>query len=79
MACSVHVDSAGGGRVSFEWTDPAAQRELSRALLATDWGIPHWSCPATNLCPPVRVATAHPRTASTWCRARVCVGVGVCV
>lgn len=38
---------------SLDWTDPAAQRALTTALLRQDFGIGHFSLPEDKLCPPV--------------------------
>lgn len=41
------------GSHSIDFNDPAAVRELNRALLASDYGISHWEIPDGYLCPPV--------------------------
>ncbi len=41
------------GEQSIDFSNPAAVRELNRALLASDYGIAHWDIPEGYLCPPV--------------------------
>lgn len=41
------------GSDSIDFADPAAVRELNRALLKADYGIAHWDIPDGYLCPPV--------------------------
>ncbi|PJJ99571.1 23S rRNA (adenine(1618)-N(6))-methyltransferase RlmF [Lysobacteraceae bacterium NML91-0213] len=41
------------GDTSLDFSDPAAVRELNRALLHGDYGIAHWDLPDGALCPPI--------------------------
>ena len=41
------------GRISLDFTDPAAVRLLNRSLLRRDYGLTHWDLPAGYLCPGV--------------------------
>ena len=48
-----HLIHTPAGTQSIDFSDPAAVRELNRALLASDYGIQHWDIPDGYLCPPV--------------------------
>ncbi len=48
-----HLVRTPGGGQSIDFSDPVAVRELNRALLASDYGIAHWTLPDGYLCPPV--------------------------
>ena len=41
------------GRPFVDFTDAAATRELSRAILEVEYGVREWTIPTTYLCPPV--------------------------
>lgn len=41
------------GDTSIDFNDPAAVRELNRAILRSDYGIAHWDLPDGALCPPI--------------------------
>ena len=48
-----HLVRTPAGTQSIDFSDPAAVRELNRALLAADYGIQRWDIPDGYLCPPV--------------------------
>ncbi len=52
-ALRAHLRRTPDGGQSIDFSDPAAVRELNRALLASDYGIAHWDIPDGYLCPPV--------------------------
>lgn len=41
------------GRISLDFADPGAVRQLNKALLLRDYGLKYWDIPAGNLCPGV--------------------------
>lgn len=52
-ALSPHLVATPRGDTSIDFSDPAAVRELNRALLRSDYGITHWDLPDGALCPPI--------------------------
>ncbi|MEN5209645.1 23S rRNA (adenine(1618)-N(6))-methyltransferase RlmF [Stenotrophomonas terrae] len=52
-ALRAHLIRTPAGTESIDFSNPAAVRELNRALLASDYGIQHWDIPDGYLCPPV--------------------------
>lgn len=48
-----HLVTTPRGDTSIDFGDPAAVRELNRALLRSDYGIAHWDLPDGALCPPI--------------------------
>lgn len=52
-ALSPHLVTTPRGDTSIDFSDPAAVRELNRAILRCDYGIAHWGLPDGALCPPV--------------------------
>lgn len=52
-ALHAHLIRTPAGTESIDFSNPAAVRELNRALLASDYGIQHWDIPDGYLCPPV--------------------------
>ena len=52
-ALAPHLVTTPRGDTSIDFGDPAAVRELNRALLRSDYGIAHWDLPDGALCPPI--------------------------
>lgn len=52
-ALAQHLVTTPRGDTSLDFSDPAAVRELNRALLHVDYGIAHWDLPDGALCPPI--------------------------
>ncbi|HEY4530435.1 MAG TPA: 23S rRNA (adenine(1618)-N(6))-methyltransferase RlmF [Luteimonas sp.] len=52
-ALAPHLVTTPRGDTSIDFSDPAAVRELNRALLRSDYGIAHWDLPDGALCPPI--------------------------
>lgn len=52
-ALSTHLVTTPRGEASIDFHDPAAVRELNRAILRADYGIAHWDLPDGALCPPI--------------------------
>lgn len=52
-ALAAHLVTTPRGDTSIDFGDPAAVRELNRALLRRDYGIAHWDLPDGALCPPI--------------------------
>ncbi|HEY4530426.1 MAG TPA: 23S rRNA (adenine(1618)-N(6))-methyltransferase RlmF [Luteimonas sp.] len=52
-ALGAHLVTTPRGDTSIDFADPAAVRELNRALLRSDYGIAHWDLPDGALCPPI--------------------------
>ena len=47
------MSATPGGGTSIDFADPAAVRELNRALLKSAYGVAHWEIPEGYLCPPI--------------------------
>lgn len=52
-ALSPYVRDNGYGKLSIDFFDPKAVKELNRSLLLTYYQLSHWDIPSQNLCPPV--------------------------
>ncbi|MEN1971318.1 23S rRNA (adenine(1618)-N(6))-methyltransferase RlmF [Luteimonas sp. MJ204] len=52
-ALSSHLLTTPRGETSIDFSDPAAVRELNRAILRCDYGVAHWDLPHGALCPPI--------------------------
>ncbi|MGY1457909.1 23S rRNA (adenine(1618)-N(6))-methyltransferase RlmF [Luteimonas sp. A534] len=52
-ALAPHLLTTPRGDTSIDFSDPAAVRELNRAILRSDYGIAHWDLPDGALCPPI--------------------------
>ncbi|MEN1960049.1 23S rRNA (adenine(1618)-N(6))-methyltransferase RlmF [Luteimonas sp. MJ246] len=52
-ALSPHLVTTPRGDSSIDFSDPAAVRELNRAILRCDYGVAHWDLPDGALCPPI--------------------------
>jgi 23S rRNA (adenine1618-N6)-methyltransferase len=48
-----HLIRTAHGTQSIDFGNPAAVRELNRALLQSQYGIEHWQLPDGYLCPPI--------------------------
>lgn len=52
-ALAAHLLVTPAGTTSIDFSDPAAVRELNRAILRADYDIAHWTLPDGYLCPPI--------------------------